>query len=98
MDRQAWAFALVSAAAQLTLARRRGRAGAARARRRRQRPLARRRRRRPAEGQRLTPALAAQAAERALENAHPLTHNGYKVPMARAAIRRALLAAAGQEE
>lgn len=98
MDRQAWAFALVSVAAQMSM---------------RDGLIERARlvlggvtnvpwRVTAVEdlltGQRLTPTLAAQAAERALDGAHPLAHNGYKVPMARAAIRRALLAAAGQEE
>ena len=98
MDRQAWAFALVSVASQVSV---------------RDGLIERARlvlggvtnvpwRVTAVEdlltGQRLTPALAAQAADHALENAHPLAHNGYKVPMARAAIRRALLAAAGQEE
>ncbi|HST88734.1 MAG TPA: FAD binding domain-containing protein [Ktedonobacterales bacterium] len=98
MDRQAWAFALVSVAAQLS-----ERDGVVERARLALGGVANVPWRVAAvedllTGQRLTPALAAQAAERALENAHPLTHNGYKVPMARAAIRRALLAAAGQEE
>jgi len=98
MDRQAWAFALVSVAAQLSM-----RDGAIAWARLVLGGVANVPWRVPSveallAGQRLTPALAAQAAERALEGAHPLAHNGYKVPMARAAIRRALLAAAGQEE
>ena len=35
--------------------------------------------------------LIARAAETALEGAQPLTHNGYKIPLAKALVRRALL-------
>jgi xanthine dehydrogenase YagS FAD-binding subunit len=42
------------------------------------------------EGRELTDALADQAADRLLEKATPLAHNAYKVPMARALVRRAL--------
>ncbi|HEX6540859.1 MAG TPA: xanthine dehydrogenase family protein subunit M [Ktedonobacterales bacterium] len=94
MDRQAWAFALVSAAAHLTIddgvvTRARLVLGG----------VANVPRRVTAaeqliEGQALTPALAAQAAEQALAGAQPLAHNGYKVPMVRELARRALLAAA----
>lgn len=97
MDRQAWAFALVSAAAQLSL--REGRVERARlvlgavA----NVPWRVREAERLLEGQRFTPDLAARAAERAVEGATPLAHNGYKVPLARELARRALLAAAGSE-
>jgi xanthine dehydrogenase YagS FAD-binding subunit len=46
-------------------------------------------------GKRVDEALAAQAAEAAVQGARPLQHNGYKVPLLRAAVRRALLAAGG---
>ena len=49
------------------------------------------------EGQKLTPKLAEQAAAKALEGAKPLAENGFKVPVARALVKRALLAAAGLE-
>jgi len=95
MDRRAWAFALASAAAQLTLedsgkvtnarlvlggvANVPWRVTAAEA---------------LLEGQPLTPALAAQAAELAVQGASPLAHNQYKVQLARELARRALLMAA----
>ncbi len=94
MDRRAWAFALVSAAAQLTLdggivthtrlvlgsvANVPWRVTEAEA------LLA---------GQPLTSELAAQAAELAVQSATPLAHNRYKVPLARELARRALLMAA----
>jgi xanthine dehydrogenase YagS FAD-binding subunit len=95
MERQAWAFALVSAAAQVTL--REGRVERARLalggvanvpwRVPEAEALL--------EGQPLTSELASQAAARLLEGASPLAHNRYKVPMARALARRALLAAGG---
>jgi xanthine dehydrogenase YagS FAD-binding subunit len=44
---------------------------------------------------RIDEALAAQAAEAAVRDAKPLQHNGYKVPLLQAAVRRALLAAGG---
>jgi xanthine dehydrogenase YagS FAD-binding subunit len=47
------------------------------------------------EGQRITPELAAKAADVAVEDARPLSKNGYKVPMTRALVRRTLLALAG---
>jgi xanthine dehydrogenase YagS FAD-binding subunit len=94
MDRRAWAFALASAAAQLTLedggkvtnarlvlggvANVPWRVTAAEA---------------LLEGQPLTPALAAQAAELAVQGASPLAHNQYKVQLARELARRALLMA-----
>jgi xanthine dehydrogenase YagS FAD-binding subunit len=46
-------------------------------------------------GQRATPELLARAAEAAVEGAHPLEHNGYKVPLARNLVRRALADLAG---
>lgn len=95
MDRRAWAFALVSAAAQLTLdggivtharlvlgsvANVPWRVTEAEV------LLA---------GQPLTLELAAQAAELAVQGTTPLAHNRYKVPLARELARRALLMAAG---
>ncbi|HEX6798169.1 MAG TPA: FAD binding domain-containing protein [Ktedonobacterales bacterium] len=95
MERQAWSFALASVAAQLSL---------------RDGVVVRARlvlggvanvpwRVRTAEdalmGQPLTAELAATAAERALTGATPLAHNGYKVPLARELLRRAILQAAG---
>ncbi|HUB67349.1 MAG TPA: FAD binding domain-containing protein [Candidatus Methylacidiphilales bacterium] len=44
------------------------------------------------EGKELTAANAAKAADIILRDAKPLAHNGYKVPLAHALIRRALLA------
>jgi len=46
-------------------------------------------------GKRVDDALATQAAEAALQGAKPLQHNGYKVPILKTAVRRALLAAGG---
>jgi xanthine dehydrogenase YagS FAD-binding subunit len=45
-------------------------------------------------GQRITEQLAAEAAERAVAGASPLEHNGYKVPLTRTLVRRALMSAA----
>ncbi len=96
MDRQAWSFALVSAAAQLVV--RDGRVETARLVlggvanvpwRVASAELL--------EGNELTPELAAQVADRAVQDATPLTHNAYKVPMVRALARRAILAAGGME-
>jgi xanthine dehydrogenase YagS FAD-binding subunit len=42
-------------------------------------------------GQRITPALAAQAAETALAGAQPLAKNAYKVPLAKTIVERTLL-------
>ncbi len=42
-------------------------------------------------GQRLTPELAAQAGEAAIEGAHPLAKNKYKVPLTRGVVKRTLL-------
>ncbi|HLY31912.1 MAG TPA: FAD binding domain-containing protein, partial [Ktedonobacterales bacterium] len=97
MDRHAWAFALVSVAAQLALRddgsveqARLVLGGVANAP---HRALA-------AEnllvGQPLTPELAVRAAESAIEGATPLAHNGYKLALARELAKRALLAAGGQ--
>jgi xanthine dehydrogenase YagS FAD-binding subunit len=47
------------------------------------------------EGQRIDAALAARAGAAAAEGATPLAHNGYKLPLLSAAVRRALLGAAG---
>jgi xanthine dehydrogenase YagS FAD-binding subunit len=46
-------------------------------------------------GQQATPELVARAAETAVAAAHPLEHNGYKVPLARNLVRRALTDLAG---
>jgi xanthine dehydrogenase YagS FAD-binding subunit len=46
-------------------------------------------------GAALDPAVAAHAAEVALNGAKPLAHNGYKVPIAKALVRRALIQAGG---
>ncbi|HTO97123.1 MAG TPA: FAD binding domain-containing protein [Myxococcales bacterium] len=46
-------------------------------------------------GKRVDEALAAAAAEAAVRGAKPLEHNGYKVPLLQAAVKRALLAAGG---
>ena len=42
-------------------------------------------------GQRITPALAAQAGEAAIENARPLSKNAYKVPLTAAVVKRTIL-------
>ena len=42
-------------------------------------------------GQRITPELAAKAGQAAIEGAHPLSKNAYKLPMTRALIRRTVL-------
>jgi len=47
-------------------------------------------------GQRITPELAAQAGEAALEGANPLAKNGYKVPLTKAVVRRTLVELAGR--
>jgi xanthine dehydrogenase YagS FAD-binding subunit len=94
MDRRAWAFALVSAAAQLTIE-----DGTVTHARLTLGGVANVPWRVPAaeallEGQPLTPELAAQAAERAVQGASPLAHNQYKVQLARELARRAILMAA----
>jgi xanthine dehydrogenase YagS FAD-binding subunit len=94
MDRRAWAFALVSAAAQLTLdggkvtEARLALGGVANV------PWRVADAEALLQGQPLTPELAAQAAERAVQGATPLAHNHYKVAMARELARRAILMAA----
>lgn len=95
MERQAWAYALVSAAAQLTLVE--GKVERARIV---LGGLASAPRRLPAvesslEGQAVTLELAAHAAAIAVEGATPLAHNAYKVQMAREITRRAILQASG---
>jgi xanthine dehydrogenase YagS FAD-binding subunit len=95
MDRQAWAFALVSAAAQLVM-----RDGNVERARVVLGSVANTPWRVPEaeallEGQALTPKLAAQAADRLIEGTIPLAHNGYKVRLARELARRAILAAGG---
>ena len=42
-------------------------------------------------GQRITPELAAKAGEAAVEGAHPLAKNGYKIPLTKAVVRKTLL-------
>jgi xanthine dehydrogenase YagS FAD-binding subunit len=49
-------------------------------------------------GARLNHDVAARAAETALKPAKPLSHNAYKVPIAKALVRRAILRAGGIEE
>src|SRR6185437_8077648 len=93
MDRRAWAFALVSAAAQLTLdgdtvtQPRLALGGVANV------PWRVTDAEALLEGQPLTPELAAQAADLAVQGATPLAHNRYKVAMARELARRAILMA-----
>jgi len=95
MDRRAWAFALVSAAAQITVTD--GRVerarlvlgGVANV------PWHVRAAEERLPGKPLTPELAAEVAERAIAGATPLAHNRYKLPLARELARRALLSAAG---
>jgi xanthine dehydrogenase YagS FAD-binding subunit len=48
------------------------------------------------EGHEPTPELAAQAAEAALANARPLAHNTFKIDIARALVRRAIMAVASR--
>ncbi len=50
------------------------------------------------EGKKLTPALAREAAARALAGATPLPENGFKVQVGKAIVARAILAAAGMED
>jgi xanthine dehydrogenase YagS FAD-binding subunit len=45
-------------------------------------------------GQRITPELAAAAGEAAIEGAHPLAKNKYKVPLTKAVVKRTLLSLA----
>ncbi len=96
MDRQAWAFALVSAAAQMTLKDgivervRLALGGVANV------PWRMHVAEALLEGHAFTPEAAAEVATQAVADATPLAHNTYKVPLARELARRALLAAAGQ--
>lgn len=97
MERQAWAYALVSAATQMTL-----RDGAVEQARVVLGGVANTPRRLHAveamlHGQAITPELAARAAEQAIEGATPLAHNGYKLQQARELTRRAIHQAAGLE-
>jgi xanthine dehydrogenase YagS FAD-binding subunit len=46
-------------------------------------------------GKTVSEAVAKSAADAALQNAKPLSHNAYKVQLARVAVRRAILKAAG---
>jgi xanthine dehydrogenase YagS FAD-binding subunit len=93
MDRRAWAFALVSAAAQLTIEdskviqSRLVLGGVANV------PWRVTDAEALLQGQPLTPELAAQAADLAVQGATPLAHNRYKVAMARELARRAILMA-----
>jgi|SRR5579871_1540954 xanthine dehydrogenase YagS FAD-binding subunit len=93
MDRQAWAFALASAAAQLSVEdgviqqARIVLGGVATV------PWRATQAEDALTGQQLTPELARTAAEAALAGAAPLAHNGYKVPLARELVRRAILRA-----
>lgn len=94
MERAAWSFALASAAAQLSLhdgvveQARLVLGGVANV------PWRVRTAEEALTGQKLTPELAATAAERAMSGAAPLAHNGYKIPLARELLRRAILQAA----
>jgi xanthine dehydrogenase YagS FAD-binding subunit len=49
-------------------------------------------------GKKITEANAAKAAEAAFAKAKPFTDNAYKVPLGRAILKRAILAAAGERE
>lgn len=94
MDRQVWAFALVSVAAALRV--QEARIAEARLVLGGVANIPRRAREAEAllRGSAASPEVFAQAAEAALAEARPLAHNGYKVPLARALVRRALAAAA----
>jgi xanthine dehydrogenase YagS FAD-binding subunit len=48
------------------------------------------------QGRRITPELATRAADVSVEDASPLTKNGYKIPLTRALVRRTLVALAGR--
>jgi xanthine dehydrogenase YagS FAD-binding subunit len=96
LDREAWTHALVSAAIVLdmdgdTCTRARIVLGGVAPV-----PWDRPRVARMLEGRRLTPELAARAADRAVEDAQPLSKNAYKVPLTRALVRRTLVALAGR--
>ena len=45
----------------------------------------------------ITPALAEQAADAALEGAEPMSQNAWRLKLVRASVRRALLTAVGKE-
>lgn len=92
MDRKVWAFALVSVAA--TLAVREGSISRARVVLGGVANVPRRARRAEEAliGVEPTDAAFTQAADAALADARPLEHNGYKIPLARALVRRALAA------
>lgn len=97
MERQAWAYALVSAAAQMTL-----RDGSVEQARVVLGGVANTPRRLNAVeamlvGQSVTPELAARAGEQAIAGATPLAHNAYKLQLARELTRRAILQAVGLE-
>ncbi len=97
MDRAAWAYALVSAAAQLAI--RDGRVeharvvlgGVANTPHRLMDVEA------ALHEQTLTPELATQAGDLAVQGTTPLDHNAYKIQMARELTRRAILQAAGMD-
>jgi xanthine dehydrogenase YagS FAD-binding subunit len=97
MDRQAWSFALASVAARLTLEGETVRearvvlGGVANT------PWRAHEAEAALIGQMMTSELAAQAATLAVQGAHPLSLNGYKVRLARELTRRAILLAAGRE-
>ncbi len=42
-------------------------------------------------GKMITPELAAQAGEAAVEGAHPLAKNKYKIPLTKAVVKRTIL-------
>jgi xanthine dehydrogenase YagS FAD-binding subunit len=46
-------------------------------------------------GKKITEETAAAAAEAALKDAHPMSQNAYKLDVARTAVKRAILHAAG---
>jgi xanthine dehydrogenase YagS FAD-binding subunit len=95
MDRKVWAFALVGVAATLRLDGSKVAdvrivlSGVATI------PWRAREAEQMLTGQQATPELVARAAEVAVSGAHPLEHNGYKVPLARNLVRRALTDLAG---
>lgn len=97
MDRNAWAYALVSAAAQLALQdgvvthARVVLGGVANI------PYRIEAVEKHLTGQALTAELASAAAELGVAGATPLEHNQYKVPLARELTRRAILLAAGMD-
>ena len=94
LDREAWTHALVSAAVVLDLdgdicrSARIVLGGVAPI------PLDRPTSARILEGRRITPELAARAADAAVADARPLSKNGYKVTLTQALVRRTLLALA----